>query len=186
MQPYPQTYTSTPPVPIPMAVPTLGISTISTPSVEKTTESQGVPVMTLKCHHLTPMLVTSTASPLPFTSSPSSSLPPRSASYTMIVISKLAIPIEAYPGHVNWPSDKDYLCHLCTFKHSNLNCILTHIRKHLNLTIGCPGCGKGFQNTVSLANMGRRYTRFKLLHPQRNIESSYPSIYSLSPFSTFH
>ena len=115
MQPHPQTYTSTPPVTIPTAVAILGISTVSTPSVEKTTESQDVPVMTLKHHHLTPMPVTSSASPLPSTSSPTSSLPSKSASYPVIVIAKLAIPVEAYPKCVNWPSSKDYLCHLCTF-----------------------------------------------------------------------
>ena len=46
MQPHCQTYTSTPAVPIPVVVPVLGISTISTPSVEKTTEYQDVPIMT--------------------------------------------------------------------------------------------------------------------------------------------
>ena len=118
IQPHPQTYTSTPPAPIPMAVPILGISTISTPSVEKTTESQDIPVMTPKYHHLTPMLVTSSASPLVSASSPSSSLPSKSASYPVIVIPELAIPVEAYPEHVNWPRGKDYLCHLCIFEHS--------------------------------------------------------------------
>ena len=101
MQPHPQTYTSTPLVPIPMAVPILGLSTISTSSVDRTTESQDVPVMTLKHHHLTPMPITSSAPPLPSTSSPSSSLPSKSASYPVIIIPKMVIPVEAYPEHVN-------------------------------------------------------------------------------------
>ena len=67
----------------------------------------------------------------------------------------LAIPVEAYPEHLNWPGgSKEYLCHLCTFRHSNLDCILTHIRKHLNITIGCPVCDKGYQNMASLHKHG--------------------------------
>ena len=63
MQPHPQTYTSTSPSPIPMVVPVLGLSTISTPHIEKTTESQDVPVIALKHCHIIPMPVTSSASP---------------------------------------------------------------------------------------------------------------------------
>ena len=163
MQPHPQTYTYTPLVPILMAVPVLGFSTISIPSVEKTTESQDVPFMTLKCHCLTPMLVTSSASPLPSSSSPSFSLPSKSAPYPVIVIPKLAIPVEAYPECVNRSGSKDYLCHICTFQHSNLICILTHIRNHLNITISCPGCGKGFQNAASLHKHGKETHKIQIV-----------------------
>ena len=65
-QPHPQTYTSIPLAPAPAAVPMLSISsqitTASTPSDEKLpttesqdvpTESQTVPVVIPKCHHLT-------------------------------------------------------------------------------------------------------------------------------------
>ena len=51
-QPHPQTYTSTPPSPIPMAFPLLGLSTISIPGIKKmkkTAGSQDVPVITPKC-----------------------------------------------------------------------------------------------------------------------------------------
>ena len=34
--------------------------------------------------------------------------------------------------------------------------MLTHIRKHLDLKIGCPVCGKGFQNAASLHKHGRK------------------------------
>ena len=34
--------------------------------------------------------------------------------------------------------------------------MLTHIRKHLDLTIDCPVCGKGFQNAASLHRHGRK------------------------------
>ena len=104
IQPHPQTYTSTPPSPIPMAFPVLGLSTISIYGIkkmEKTTGSQDVPVITPKCCHLTLTLVTYSVSPLPYTSSSSSSLPSKSASYLVIVIPELAIPVETYPEHVN-------------------------------------------------------------------------------------
>ena len=83
-------------MPIPMVVPVIGISTISTPT-EKTTESQDVPVIAPRCCHLTPMLDNSSAPPLPSTISSSSSLPSKSASYTVVVIPELAIPVKAYP-----------------------------------------------------------------------------------------
>ena len=66
-----------------MVVPVLGLSTVSTPGIEKTektTESQDVLVITLKCHHITPMLDTSS------TISSSSSLPSKSASYPVAVL----------------------------------------------------------------------------------------------------
>ena len=34
--------------------------------------------------------------------------------------------------------------------------MLTHIRKHLDLTIGCPICGKGFQNAASIHKHDRK------------------------------
>ena len=90
MQPHPQTYTSTPPAPIPMVVPVLGLSTVSTPGIEKTektTKSRDVPVITPKYHCITPMLDTFS------TISSSSSLPSKSASYPVVVITELAIPV---------------------------------------------------------------------------------------------
>ena len=58
--------------------------------------------------------------------------------------------------HLNRPSGgKEYLCHLCTFRHSNLDCILSHIRKHLNIMISYPVCGTGYQNAASLHKHGR-------------------------------
>ena len=169
-QPHPQAYTSTPPAPAPKVVPMLGISspitTASTPSEEKlppTTESQDVSVVIPKWCHFTPSPFISSDSPLPPTSSPSSSLPSKSVSYPVIVIPELAIPAEAYPKCLNWPGDKDYLCLLCSFQHSNLGCILTHIRKHLNITIGCPGCGKGYQNAASLCKHWRDVHKIQIV-----------------------
>ena len=87
----------------------------------------------------------------------SSSLPSTSVvAFPVVVVPEQAIPAEAYQEQINRPSGgKDYLCHLCPFRHSNLNSILTHVRKHLEITIGCPVCGKSYQNTASLHKHGR-------------------------------
>ena len=73
------------------------------------------------------------------------------SSYPIAVVPELMILAEAIHDHINRPSGcKDFLCHLCSFQHTNYNCMLTHVRKHLNITIRCPGCGQGFQNAASL------------------------------------
>ena len=111
---------------------------------------------TPKYHHITPTPVQSSDSPMSFTSSSSFDLSIKSASYPIVVVPEFAIPAEAYPEHLNWPGGgKEYQYHLCTFRHSNLDFIQTHIRKHLNITIGCPVCGKGYQNAASLCKYGR-------------------------------
>ena len=163
VQPHPQVYTSTPPVSAPTLVPGLGVSgVISTalmPSDESLTtamESQDVPMSTPKHHHFTLTLVWSSVSPMPFISSTSSGPFSKSVSYPGVVVPQLTIHAEAYPEHINWPEGgKEYLCHVCTFRHSNLNCILTHVRKHLDITLDHPVHGKGYQNMASLCKHGR-------------------------------
>ena len=49
---------------------------------------------------------------------------------------------------------KDYVCQMCHFSHSNLDSILTHIRKHLNIIVGWPVCSRGYQNVASLWKHG--------------------------------
>ena len=91
-----------------------------------------------------------------FISSTSSGPSTKLVLYPSVVVPELTIPADAYPEHLNWPGGhKEYLCHLCTFRHSNLDCILTHIRKHLNITISCPVCSKEYQNVASLHKHGR-------------------------------
>ena len=98
-------------------------------------------------HHL----IISTFIPTSEVASPSST----SSSWPGVVVPELTIPADAYPEHKNrHGGGKDYLCHLCSFHHTNYDCILTNIRKHLDLTIGCPGCRKGFQNAASLHKHG--------------------------------
>ena len=78
------------------------------------------------------------------------------ASNPIIAMPKLAIPAHVYPEWLNKPSGgKDYLCQLCYFSYSNLESILTHVRRHLDITVGCPFCGRGYQNVASLQKHGR-------------------------------
>ena len=115
-------------------------------SLATATESQDIPVSTSKQHCIIPTLVWSSDSPVPFTSSTSSDLSTKSTSYPVVVVLKLAIPAEAYPEHLNQPGgDEEYPCYLCTFRHSNLDCILTHIRKCLNVIISFPVYAKGIK-----------------------------------------
>ena len=79
-----------------------------------------------------------------------------SISFAVVVVPKLAISTEAYPEHLNRPGGgKDYLCSLCHFTYSNLDSILTHVKKDLDVTIGCAICGRGYQNMASPCKHGR-------------------------------
>ena len=119
-------------MPAPTSVPVLGVSNLiptelmpRDESLTTAMESQDVPMLTPKHCSITTTLVWSSDSPLPFTSSTSSDPSTKSASYPVIVVPELAIPVVAYPEHSNWPGGgKEYLCHLCTFRHSNLDFIL--------------------------------------------------------------
>ena len=106
IQPHPQDYTSTLPVPALALVPVLGvsslISTASMPSDESLTtamESQYVPMSTPKCHCITLTPVQSSDSHMPFISSTSSGSSSKSVSYPVIVVPKIGIPTEAHPEH---------------------------------------------------------------------------------------
>ena len=80
------------------------------------------------------------------------------AVFPVVVVPKLAIPAKTYPEQINRPGGhKDYLCLylLCPFRHSNLDSILTHVRKHLEIIIGCAICSKGYPNDESLHKHGR-------------------------------
>ena len=55
---------------------------------------------------------------------------PLTSSYLIVMVPELVISDEAYPVHVNRPGGgKDYLCYLCSFQHTNYDCMLTHIQK---------------------------------------------------------
>ena len=99
-------------------VPVLGLDPSPvTEKIMKTTESTDVPAP--KCHHITLVPVTSSVPPLPSPSSLSANVltqPSPMASYPVVVIPELAIPANSYPEHINQPSGKDYLCHMCSLQ----------------------------------------------------------------------
>ena len=124
-------------------------------------EGQEIPS---KCHRISPMLISQpdvTSRPLsPSRPSPSDT----STSFPIVVVPEVVIPEEAYPKHVNrLGGGKDYICHLCSFQHTNYDCLLTHIHKHLSITIGCPSCGHGFQNAASLHKHGRKVHQIRIV-----------------------
>ena len=122
------------------------------------------PSIIIPKHHW--IALTSIQSPeSPILSNSSSSPGPsiKSATYPILVFPNLTIPAEAQPKQLNQlGGSKEYWCQLCTFCHSNLYCILTHIRKHLDITIGCPICGKGFQNADSLHKHGSKVHKVQI------------------------
>ena len=107
-----------------------------------------------RASHIFPTLVPSNE--IPTTSSTSSDPSIRSTSCPIVVVPELAISAEVYPECINIPGGgKDYLHCLCSFRHSNLDCTLIHVRKHLDIIIGCPGCDKGYPNVASLCKHDR-------------------------------
>ena len=102
----------------------------------------------------------------------------------IFVVPKLAIPADAYPDHLSKPGrGKDYLCQLCCFSHSNSDLILNHVRRHLDIMVGCPICSRGYQNVVSLHKHCRDTHNIQIValttsmqgfvdHKEENLDSS--------------
>ena len=119
----------------------------STSKISPPTMSTDVEAVTSKCHQIIPVLI-------PTTASRSSSLPSK---LPVIVVPELAVPAHALPEQINHPQGcKDYRCQLYEFQHTNKDCMLMHIQQHLNISIGCPMCGKDFQNVASLCKHGKK------------------------------
>ena len=165
----PQAYTSTPSVLPPPVIPIVGI-TCSAPvksvgeSVAMVSDPQDVSQPILIPEHCSIVATLVPSTQVPSTSSTFSDPSIRSTSCPIVVVPELAISAEVYPENINKPGGgKDYLCHLCSFRHSNLDYILTHVRKPLDITIGCPGCGKGYQNVASLCKHGREVHNIEIM-----------------------
>ena len=141
-------FTSMPPAPPPVVVPIVGVTDDKLQEV--TVTSKG-PVAKKK--RITPTPVEPSTSSSPSTPKPSSD----PVSYSVVHVPEMTIPDEWYPEHINFPNaSKEYLCQGCSYSHSNLDTILTHVRKvHLDITIGCPACGKPCQNAASLCKHGK-------------------------------
>ena len=108
------------------------------------------------CHIVLTSIQPSDSTSLP-SSPPSPGPSNKSTSYPILIVPELAIPAEAQPKWLNQPGGgKEYRCQLCAFHHTDQDCMLTHIRKHLDIGIGCPVCSKGFQNIASLHKYGKK------------------------------
>ena len=152
----PQASTATLMMPTPSTIPiegltssSLSVASASSSGSELTTSvSQEIPP---KCHGIVPTSILPPES-LPLPSSPPSPCPfDKSTSYPTLIVPELVIPTDAQPEWINQPGGgKKYKCKLCIFQHTNKDCILTHVRKHVDITIGCPVCSKGFQNVAFL------------------------------------
>ena len=136
VEPHPPTYTSTPPAPPPVSVLVLEVSEFSPIPVVPTPESKSdekIPTTPPKTKASDVFCTNFKTSLHYYHSNKSVSTMPStsSISFPVVVVPKLAIPADAYPDHLNRPDGgKDYLCH---FTHSNLDSILTHIRKYLDV-----------------------------------------------------
>ena len=134
---HPKMYTWTFPSPHPPSVPIMGMSsTIPEPAVASTsvtpqtmapTALEGTDPEVSQHHHIIPISIEP--------SSPNIEL--SSETLPVMVVPQFPILTEAYPEHLNRQGGgKYYLCHLCWFRHSNLDTILIHIRKHLVVLVG--------------------------------------------------
>ena len=130
---------------VPIAGVTLGTSSEKLSAVEEgkastSSDPEGTPAKWCK---ITPM-------PLLVKSHTVSKLP-------SIVVPKLVVLTHALPEQFNCPGDcKHYKCWICVFQHTNRDCMLMHIWQHLELSVGCPMCGKGFQHAAYLCKHGQK------------------------------
>ena len=119
------------------------------PSLSTSSDPQVIPS---KCRRIMP-------TPMPITNS---SFP----NFPSIIVPKLAILMYTLPEWMNHPGGcKDYKCQTCVSQHTNRDCMLTHIQQHLEISVGCPMCGKGFQNVASLCKHREK------IHSVRIVES---------------
>ena len=113
----------------------------STSKMPPPTTLVSIEISSSKCCRIIPM-------PIPAITSRASSSPSK---LPLVVVPKLAVLVHALLEWINYPGGcKDYKCQLCDFQHTNKDCMLTHIWQHLEILIGCPMCGKGFQKVASL------------------------------------
>ena len=136
----------------PPQVPIAGVipSSEKSPATEEvrastsTTDPEGTPA---KWHKITPMPLLAKGSDV---GSEISKLP-------SIIVPELAVLTHALPEWINHPGGcKHYKCWICVFQHTNWDCMLTYIWQHLELSVRCPMCGKGFQNAASLCKHGQK------------------------------
>ena len=85
-----------------------------------------------------------------------------------IIVPELAVLMYALPEQINHPGGcKDYKCQICAFQHTNRDCMLMHIWQHLEIMVGCPMCGKGFQNAASLCKHGWKVHSIRIVEAEQ-------------------
>ena len=132
-------------------VPIIGVTEMevkaSTSKTSPPTTLVDIEISPSRCCRIIPMLIPATTTRA--SSSPSKLL--------LVVMPELAVLVHTLPEQINHPGGhKDYKCQLCDFQHTNKDCMLIHIQQHLEILIGCPMCGKGFQNVASLCKHRRK------------------------------
>ena len=124
-----------------------GDAKASTIKISPPTTSADIEAASPKCCQITPM-------PIPTTTSRSSSVPSK---LHVVVVPKIVVSVHALSEQINHPGGhKDYRCQLCAFQHTNKDCMLMHIWQHLEISIRCLMCSKGFQNAASLCKHGKK------------------------------
>ena len=136
----------------PPQVPIAGATQVEESPSTETTASKIIPspstlsdprVIPYICQRIMPTLIPTTSSSVP-------NLP-------SIIVPKFAVLVYALPEWINHPGGcKDYKCQICAFQHTNKDCMLPHIWQHLEISVSCPMCNKGFQNVASLCKHGRK------------------------------
>ena len=150
-------FTDTPSAPPPVVVPIIGVTDVVPQEVPGTSEGS-----ITKKRQITSTPVEPSTSMSPSTPKPSSD----PVSYSVVHFPEMTIPDEWYPEWIYLPkASKEYQCQGCSYTPSNLDTILTHVRKeHLNITIGCPACGKPYQNAASLHKHGKEIHKIIISH----------------------
>ena len=143
----------------PPSVPVTGITDMEGPFEAKASTSKiSPPTMSADIEAASPKYLQIIPVPIATTTSKSSSLPSK---LPVVVVPDLVVLAHALPEWINCPGGcKDYKCQLYAFQHTNRDCMLMHIQQHLEISIGCPMCGKGFQNVASLCKHGKKSILF--------------------------
>ena len=139
---------------LPPQVPRVGMTKVKEPPLVEASTSKKIlspstsahyKVASSECRQIIP-------TPIPIASSNPHDLASKLPS---TVVPELAVQAYALPQQINCPGGhRDYKCQLCAFQHTNTDCVLMHIQQHLEISVGCPMCSRGFQNAASSASMG--------------------------------
>ena len=168
----PCSFTTTPMSPLPSMVLIMGVTDIPVASrtmaassgSEGTTPPLYDETTSLKCCWIFPTPIPQPdMTPRSFSSSCTLPLGP-STPLPTVVVPELSIPSHAQLELLHCPGGgKEYQCQLCTFWHTNKDCMLMHVHQHLEITISCPMCGKSFQIATSFRKHSKKAHAFQII-----------------------